>query len=301
MRRNPDVDLRSLERQYRESGSLADATRLMNAYLRAGNHESAATLLQIVEDLYHAGGYKDLGLEAVIVATHLGLGKKSADLCGGGFGTVVCRYDKTIIWDVKRNYPLGTTQGWIDAINSYLIKWGWVDSTPTLFKDILHPSQHETFERQQAPSYAIALFHETSIQQEAWGEPPRDDAWIRVLWRNVYLPQIEADYSENRGFRGRSVHNRTDIMLEDEPICSDYAGPKICTGYLKVCGSGGRSSFSESFTLRVPLRIGISKSLKTMEMLANRIYFAEKWEDATEASGTNLYWPTQEDVASFGD
>lgn len=142
--------------------------------------------------------------------------------------------------------------------------------------------------------YAVALFHETFND--------RDDACLRVLWRNVYLPRIEADYRTHRwgawddyALEGRperrTIMARTDIMLEDEPIASDYAGPKICTGYIKQAGSGGRATSGDSFTSRVPLQVGIEKALLTVEDLAYRIYFAKDWQEAFEASGTGLYWP----------
>lgn len=79
----------------------------------------------------------------------MGLGRRSVDLCGGGYGTIVCRYDKTIIWDIKRGYPIGTSQSWIDTINSYLVQMKWVDSKPTLFKDVLAPQPKESFEGQK--------------------------------------------------------------------------------------------------------------------------------------------------------
>jgi len=267
----------------------------MTAYFRTGEAARGAELLQIIEDQYAQIGIKDLGLEATIVASHLGLGRKSVDLCGGTPGTVVCRYDKTIIWDVKRGYRIGTTQRWIDEINSHLVQMGWVDSEPTLFKDILHPrpSFKEAFSDQTKPMYAIALFHETYRD---------DDAWIRVLWKNIYLPKIEADYmrhkwgpwddyvSEGSEYR-HATQICTEIMLEDEPIASDYAGPKICTGYIKQAASEGRSTAEDSFTLRVPLQIGVKKALLAVEELAYRIYFAKNWEEAGEASGVGLYWP----------
>jgi hypothetical protein len=285
--RNPDYDIRRLERAYQNSGSIGDAAQLMRSYFRTGEVERCAELLQFIEDQYAQLGIKDLGLEAIIVSAHLGLGRKSVDLCGGGYGSVVCRYNKTIIWDVMRGYPIGTAQGWINAINSYLVQMGWVDSEPTLFEDIVSPDRTEAFEAQKEPKYAIALFHEQFL---------KDSSMFRVIWRNVYLPQIEADYMEHRG-RGwddaprRSTFARTDILLEDEPIARDYYGPKICTGYIKQAGSGGRATSGDSFTLRVPLQVGVHKALLTVEKLAYRIYFAKDWQEASSASGTGLYWP----------
>ena len=278
-RLNPDVDVRRLERNYQNSGSINDATHLMTAYFRIGEIARAAELLQIIEDQYAQINVKDLGLEATIIASHLNLGRKSADLCEGGYGTVVCRYDKTIIWDVKRGYPIGTTQGWIDAINLRLFTMAWVGSTPTPFKDILHPRREDSFESQRKPMYAIALFHEMT---------PEDYGWIRVMWNNINLPRIMEDHIQYKWWetRGSSIT----IMLEDEPI-GDYHGPKICTGYVAQARSEGRSSSGDSFTMRVPLQIGIEKALSTMEQLAYRIYFAKDWRDASDASGTGLYWP----------
>lgn len=278
---NPDIDVRRLERNYQNSGAINDATHLMTAYFRIGETARGAELLQVIEDQYAQIGIKDLGLEATIVASHLGLGRKSVDLCGGGYGAAVCRYDKTIIWDVKRGYPLGTTQGWIDAINSYLVRMSWVDSNPGLFKDILHYApREESFENQRSPMYAIAIFHEMT---------PEDYGWIRVIWNNINLPRIMEDHIQYKWWetRGSSIT----IMLEDEPI-GDYHGPKICTGYIAQARSEGRSTSGDSFTMRVPLQIGIEKALTAMEQLAYRIYFAKDWREASDASGTGLYWPT---------
>jgi len=73
--RNPDIDLRKLERNYNESGSLFDAIALMNSYLRAGDFVAARRIFDIAEPLYvnyrHAFVIQDLGVEASLVTAFL--------------------------------------------------------------------------------------------------------------------------------------------------------------------------------------------------------------------------------------
>jgi len=73
----------------------------------------------------------------------------------------------------------------------------------------LEPTTNERQEYLSYPTYAVAIFHELDFV--------KNSGWLRVLWRQVYLPQIVA----------HRPRQRTDIMLEDEPIAPDYAGPKI--------------------------------------------------------------------------
>lgn len=274
-RRNPDNEQLKLEREYRNSGSIYDAAKLLSIYVRTGQVTLAEPLLALIAGRYaEETTPEDLSLEAAIISAHIGLGGKTDDLCKCIYndreitGSVICQYDKTVMWDVMRGQPIGTTQSWIDSIGLHMFQMGWVGLMPTLFEDTASSEYRDRFEAQSGYLYAVALFHDT------WKQ---GTAMLRVHWRHVTPPRIKRDQAGDDWW---AVH-RPIIMLEDEPISRDYPGPKVSVGNI-------RTKTGSSMTKRVPLQVGMSKALETIEKLAYKIYFGT---DDFGASGTTLYWP----------
>lgn len=277
-KRNPDAEQLRLEREYAASGNLYDGVKLLNHYIRSGDEHRAEQLLSEVDAAYQSADTpEDLTLEALIINSYFALGKTTEEICGGR--TVICKYDKTLIWDLKQGFPVGTTQSWIDAINQELVNLEWVDSMPVWYTDRIYHGLHspDSFEATKTPHYATALFHDHHRP---------NTGWFRVVWNRIYIPDITQD---SVTYNKHWTLAETKLMLEHDP----YTPPKISAGYFKDRASHGRHSNGGSFTKRVPIEIGTRKALETVERLANKIYFAQDFEEVLEASGTDLYYPPE--------
>jgi len=235
-------------------------------------------LLDELEPRY-PGPYTDLGAESVLIEAHLAIGRPSRDLCDST-GRILCRYSELLIWDILQGYSPGTSQKWADSVSGALEDVGLVEQAPKRYDDRLYAV--DVFRRQKAPHYAVGLFHPRE------GLSLRD--FLRIVWNNVWIPEITDDWIAWHGHAFK-YKVRLDMILEDDPGRSDYAGPRINIGNLPSMASGGRKSNTEHFTKRVNLNIGASRAVDICTDLARGVYFAQDYEEEWQYAGTDTYEP----------
>jgi hypothetical protein len=274
IRPNPDFRLRELERHYSLEPSLETGVNLLNVYLRLQDIDAAQPLLDEMEDLY-PGPYTDLAVESVLIRANFMVGNTSADLFSKN-NSIICKYSKPLIWDIMRGYEEGTSQSWINDINSYLFQTKMVTRKPRWYDD----SNTRNFHRLKTPFYAVSLFHDLSTGKY-------NTSFLRVVWNNIEVTGMATPVH----LGGWHSPNLYELMLEDEPMFRPYEGPRLCFGGIPIMATTANRAMASGPTKRVNLSIGVERAVDVCIYLAKGIYSSQSIEESHEYLGVGTYYP----------